>query len=111
MKLCISTLGADVNALDAVGFTPLMISAAIDVFEPAKLLLEWGVEISLPRNMHIQEENGLSDKDAFIRMAIEVCRGAKYISTITTSLLNAQSIGSVLVAVVVVISVRARVLV
>ena len=58
--------GADVNALDAKGTTPLMISAAIDDLDGSKILLEWGAEISLPRNVsHLQEENE-SKKDAFI---------------------------------------------
>jgi len=75
--------GADVNAVDTIGFNPLMIAAKH--FEQAKLLLEWGVEISLPRNMHTQEENGLSDKDAFIRMAIEVFRGANKMTNLISS--------------------------
>jgi len=58
--------GADVNALNAKGWNPLML-AAIDGFERAKILLEWGVEITLPRcSLNAQEGLRLSNKDAFI---------------------------------------------
>ena len=52
--------GANVDASDASGFTPFFI-ATIDGFEQAKILLEWGAEIILPRDiMHAaQEEYGL----------------------------------------------------
>ena len=61
--------GADVNAVDAKGFKPLM-SATKFSLEQAKILLEWGAEISFPRNMlqPVQEKNE-SDKELFIRMA------------------------------------------
>ena len=61
--------GADVNALDANGFSPFL--SAIDGFEPAKILLEWGIEISMPRSIsHLNDKRGLSSKDSFIEMAI-----------------------------------------
>ena len=54
--------GANVNALNAGGFTPLMLATNADSdFEPAKILLECGAEISVPRSGH-------SNKDVFIRM-------------------------------------------
>jgi len=64
--------GADVNALDAKGFAPLMIATKFSL-EQAKILLEWGAEISLPRNLTQQiTRKNESDKDAFIRMAIQI---------------------------------------
>jgi len=60
--------GADVNALDASGWNPLVVATKADL-EQAKILLEWGAEISLPRDiMHTQqEEYGLSiNKKLFI---------------------------------------------
>ena len=68
--------GADVNAMDAKGFNALMLATKFS-FEQAKVLLEWGAEISFPRNLlkHIHEEGSFldlsSEKDAFIRMANE----------------------------------------
>ena len=60
--------GADVNASDAKGFSPLML-ATNDGFEQAKILLEWGADISLPRNISHLQDKSESSKDAFIRMA------------------------------------------
>ena len=62
--------GADVNALGANGYTPLVLEATDeDGFEQAKILLEWGAEISLPRNvLHVQNRLGLSNTDAFIKV-------------------------------------------
>ena len=58
--------GADVNALDAKGWNPLFMSTKAGS-EPAKILLEWGAEISLPRSFsHLQERAGLSTREAFI---------------------------------------------
>jgi len=64
--------GADVNVLDAKGFTPLMLSTKYS-FEQAKILLEWGAEIILPPNISqkMQEEFKLSTRDAFIFMIID----------------------------------------
>ena len=63
--------GADVDAADAKGFKPLMIATKFSL-EQSKILLEWGAEISLPRNIvqHLggQEKNE-SDRELFIRMA------------------------------------------
>ena len=62
--------GADVNALDAVGRNPLFIATRDDI-ERAKILLEWGAEISLPRDIvHTFQESGQSERDAFIRACI-----------------------------------------
>ena len=53
--------GADVNALNAKGFNPLVLVHSEMVnnrvgFDKAKILLEWGAEISLPRGLsQIQE--------------------------------------------------------
>jgi len=64
--------GADVNSFDAVGRNPLMLVAATNGefgtgIDHAKILLEWGVEISTPRSLsHLNEEYGISSKDSFI---------------------------------------------
>ena len=66
--------GADVNAADAKGFKPLMIATKFSL-EQAKILLEWGAEISFPRNLtqHLDvKRKNESDKDAFVRMAIQI---------------------------------------
>ena len=58
------------NAADAQGFEPLMIATKLS-FGQAKILLEWGVEITLPRhvlNRH-RDKLELSDRELFIRMA------------------------------------------
>jgi len=55
--------GADVNALDAKGWNPLMLASKF-CFEQARILLEWGAEIILPPNVY--EKCGLSNRDAFI---------------------------------------------
>jgi len=62
--------GADVNVLDARGCSPLVLAHQRMVndtggFELAKILLEWGAEISMPHS-HVQAEYGL--KDEFIRV-------------------------------------------
>ena len=57
--------GAGVNALNANGWNPLLI-AAIDGFEQAKILLEWGVEIILPRALWHRRGKNESIRDAFI---------------------------------------------
>jgi len=64
--------GANVNALNAKGWSPLFIVAEAG-FEQAKILLEWGAEMILPpdvaQTIQVQEENGtesMSNKDAFI---------------------------------------------
>ena len=60
--------GAVINALDAKGFNPLMLAPRRGL-EQARILLEWGVEISLPPNMlHLRGINE-SNRDAFIRAA------------------------------------------
>ena len=61
--------GADVNALDAKGYKPLMFATKLIRFEQAKILLEWGAEISLPNNTEkvVHEECGVSVRDAFIQ--------------------------------------------
>ena len=60
--------GADVNALDAKGTTPIMISAVRNDLEQTKILLEWGAEMSQPRSV-LQSE--LSERNAFIRKMTE----------------------------------------
>jgi len=64
--------GADVNALDAKDHNPLLIASTnLDL---AKFFLEWGAEISLPRDLihTAKEEHGLSNvREAFIRMMID----------------------------------------
>ena len=59
--------GADVNALDAKGFNPFVLAAKVGL-EQAKILLEWGAEIILPRDIKtaVQEDTGLSDREAFM---------------------------------------------
>jgi len=53
--------GADVNALDANGVNSLSMIITEDGLEQAKILLEWGVEISLPRSFsHLKEKIGIS---------------------------------------------------
>jgi len=60
--------GADVNALNANGFSPFML-ATQTCLEQAKILLEWGAEISLPRSVSVP--HGLSKKEAFVRAVID----------------------------------------
>jgi len=60
--------GADVNALDANGCSCL-IHAAKHSFEQAKILLEWGAEISMPREFVQTVKQcrlGISDRELFI---------------------------------------------
>ena len=60
--------GADVNALDAEGWNPLILATEHD-FEKAKILLEWGADIILPRDyLNKVRDRGLSlsNRDAFI---------------------------------------------
>jgi len=66
--------GADVNTLDANGWNPIicvntkMKNSGVGL-EQAKILLEWGVEISLPRKfLHTQANIGLSgrNREAFM---------------------------------------------
>jgi len=59
--------GADVNASDAKGTTPLMITTQT-CLEQAKLLLEWGAEISFCRS--VLQSGSKNDKDAFIQFVI-----------------------------------------
>jgi len=60
--------GADVNALDAEGWNPLVF-ATVDSFEQAKILLEWGVVIILPRDfLNKVRDKGLSNRNAFIQI-------------------------------------------
>ena len=57
--------GADVNALDANGWNPFMIATKPIRFEHAKILLEWGVEISF------RDKAGFYNKDEVIRVIKE----------------------------------------
>jgi len=67
--------GADVNALDAKGYSPLLIVTDEDSLEQAKILLEWGVELSLPRNvlLAVQEKCGVgvTDRELFVEIIKE----------------------------------------
>ena len=67
--------GADVDALGANGISPLVVTNQKMVndrggIEHAKILLEWGAEISIPRNLEalsqVQEERGVDNKEMFI---------------------------------------------
>ena len=67
--------GADVNALNANGCNPLMLVATTNGecgtgIEQAKILLEWGTEIILPRTILLEDKDGLSDRnrDALIQV-------------------------------------------
>ena len=63
--------GADVNALNANGWNPLLIlTASHDGFEQAKILLEWGVEIILPRALWHRRGKNESNRDAFIQFTM-----------------------------------------
>ena len=62
--------GADVDAADAKNFKPLMIATKFSL-EQSKILLEWGAEIILPPHLDVKKKNE-SDKDAFVRMAIQI---------------------------------------
>jgi len=45
-----------------------MVNNGVDIYL-AKVLLEWGAEICLPRNVsHVRDKFGLSDKDSFIEI-------------------------------------------
>ena len=59
--------GADVHALNAKGWNPFMVASA-DRFEQAKILLEWGVEITLPRSFpqYQKDSEVLIDRELFI---------------------------------------------
>ena len=60
--------GADVNALNAKGFSSLIIATHAG-FEQAKILLEWGAEICLPRDV-VQDISAQSERDAFVQACI-----------------------------------------
>jgi len=71
--------GADVNVLDANGYNALMY-ASLNMtklmnsggFEQAKILLEWGAEISLPPNVaRTVQDKFESNRDAFIQFLIQ----------------------------------------
>ena len=78
--------GADVNALDAVGRNSLAFVSTMgeDGFKPAKILLEWGAEISLPRNFLKVQDLEISVKDAFIRIANEALGNNKLANLISS---------------------------
>ena len=72
--------GADVDALNANGFTPLVLATKAGL-EPAKILLEWGAGKFLPGfDLHVQEEAKLSNRDAFIH----VCDNTKLANLISS---------------------------
>ena len=79
--------GADVNALDAKEFTPLML-ATKHSFEQSKILLEWGAEVTLPRDLfqYVQEEEDnleLSERELFIETCI--IRGKHKLANLVSS--------------------------
>jgi len=61
--------GADVNALNANGWNSLLLATEAGL-ETAKILLEWGAEISMPRDIinTFQDKSGLSEREVFIEM-------------------------------------------
>jgi len=61
--------GADVNALDAKGYSPFIYASLTTVtIDMAKILLEWGAEIILPRSVSdIARDRRLSNIEAFIQ--------------------------------------------
>ena len=65
LLLILLQYGADVNAFDAKGFASLFLAITQDGFELAKILLEWGAELTLPRSA---SEYGLDDREAFIHV-------------------------------------------
>jgi len=62
--------GADINALDAKGYSPFFIATKFS-FVQTKILLEWGAEIILPRDLlHLQDKCGLSNnREIFVEAA------------------------------------------
>ena len=82
--------GADFNALDAKGSNPLFLTniqmmnyrGDIDL---AKILLEWGVEISLPRDyLNKVRDRGLSNREAFMQDIIEYGNNTKLANLISS---------------------------
>jgi len=77
--------GADVNALDAKGLNPFFVASCNhSSFEQAKTLLEWGAEISLPRDVLRTDRDGaLSNREEFMHEMIkyEYIKLAKLISS------------------------------
>jgi len=73
--------GADVNALNAKGFSSLIIATKACV-EEAKILLEWGAEISLPRDV-VQDKSGQSERDEFIQACI-ACNNNKLANLVSS---------------------------
>ena len=70
--------GADVNSMDAKGCCPLFMAIPEHSFERAKILLEWGAEIVLPRNLEHAFSQGVklgekmktyTNREAFILTA------------------------------------------
>jgi len=75
--------GADVNASDAKGLTPLLLATEA-CLETAKILLEWGAEIFLPHFvLNVQEEAKLSNREAFVK-AMSDGRNTKLMNLISS---------------------------
>ena len=67
-------LGADVDQVNASGWTPLGLCYKPELFAQMRLLLEWGAEIS---------NSFMASKDEFIEMALE-CGNGKLVNLITS---------------------------
>ena len=69
--------GADVNALNSKGFAPFIIACTKAVYfggdiDLARILLEWGAEIILPRKvLHTVQDKFGSDREAFVHAIIK----------------------------------------
>ena len=82
--------GADVNALNANGCNPLMLVATTNGecgtgIEQAKILLEWGTEIILPRTILLEDKDGLSDRNRDALIQITKQSGNKKLGNLISS--------------------------
>ena len=66
-------LGADVHYRNANGSTPLFHAAGQpEHYEKARLFLEWGAEFTVPPAAIMTQEEGLSDRELFIRTLVGI---------------------------------------
>jgi len=66
-------LGTDVHDRNANGSTPLFHAAGNpEHYEKARLLLEWGAEFTVPPAAIMTQEEGLSDRELFIRTLVGI---------------------------------------
>jgi len=72
--------GADVNSFDAAGCSPLVFATKAGL-DQAKILLEWGAEISLPRDVVLHSVP--DSRDAFIQTCI-MCDNIKMANLISS---------------------------